>query len=246
MVHILTVIFYQPLLNLLIFLYNVIPGHDMGLAIIAITVIIKLVLYPLSIQSLRAQKAMTDLQPKISEIKKQYKDQKEEQAKQLMNLYKQEKINPLSSCLSLLIQLPFLFAIYQVFRTGLSNGSLALLYSFVYHPATINTIAFGFLNLAKPQFVLALLAGAAQFWQGKMLFAKRPKIKTADSKDEDMTAIMNKQMTYMMPIVTVVIGMSLPSGLTLYWLIFTLGTVAQQLIAFRHKKKPEVEVVTNG
>ncbi|MFA6918816.1 MAG: YidC/Oxa1 family membrane protein insertase [Patescibacteria group bacterium] len=245
MIHILTVIFYQPLLNLLIFLYNVIPGQDMGLAIIAITIIIKLALYPLSAQSLKAQKAMTELQPKINEIKKQYKDQKEEQAKQLMNLYKQEKINPLSSCLPLLIQLPFLFAIYQVFRDGLSNRSMELLYPFIAHPASINNIAFGFLDLNKPQIILALLAGAAQFWQAKMLVSKRPEIKTPESKDEDMAAIMNKQMTYMMPIVTVIIGIGLPSGLTLYWFIFTLGTVFQQLVAFRHKKKKEVEVITN-
>lgn len=246
MIHILTIIFYQPLLNLLIFLYNVIPGQDMGLAIIAITIIIKIALYPLSAQSIKAQKAMTELQPKIDAIKKQFKDQKEQQAKELMNLYKQEKINPLSSCLPLLIQLPFLFAIYQVFRDGLSNHSMELLYPFIAHPDTINTIAFGFLNLNKPQFVLALLAGAAQFWQAKMMMTKRSEIKIPNGKNEDMAAIMNKQMLYMMPIVTIIIGMGLPSGLTLYWLIFTLATVAQQLFVLRHKKKKEAEVITNS
>ena len=89
-------IFYQPILNLLVFLYNIIPGHDIGLAIILMTIVIKLILLPLSKQSIKSQKALQELQPKIEEIKKKYAN-KEEQGRAMMQLYKQEKVNPFSS-----------------------------------------------------------------------------------------------------------------------------------------------------
>jgi len=244
MVELFNTILYQPLLNLLVFLYNVIPGHDLGIAIIILTVLIKLALYPLSHQSIKSQKALQELQPKIDEVKKQHKDNKEAQAKALMELYKSNKVNPLSSCLPLLIQLPFLIAVFQVFRTGLNPESLDLLYSFVSNPGQLNPISFGFLDLSQSNIVLAVLTGAAQFWQTKMLMSKRPKKVTPGAKDEDMMAIMNKQMLYFMPIITVVIGASLPAGLILYWFITTLLTVGQQRVMFRHKKKKqEVEVI---
>jgi len=243
MSEIFTTVLYQPILNLLVFLYNVIPGGDLGVSIIVLTIIIKLVLYPLSRQSIKSQKALQDLQPKINEIKKQYKDDKEGQAKAMMALYKNNKVNPLSSCLPLLIQLPFLIAVFQVFRTGLQPESLDLLYSFITNPGQLNQISFGFLNLAEPNIILAVLTGAAQFWQTKMLSSSRPKKVTPGAKDEDMMAMMNKQMLYFMPVITVVIGASLPAGLIIYWLITTLLTVFQQQIMFRKKSDEEVEVI---
>ncbi len=229
-------VFYQPILNLLVFLYNITPGHDIGLAIIVMTVIIKLVLLPLSKQSIKSQKSLQELQPKIDEIKKKYANDKTEQGKQMMELYKQEKVNPFSSCLPLLIQLPFLWAVFKVFQAGLSNGSLDLVYSFISRPETINTISLGFVDLAKPNYVLAVLAGLAQFWQAKMMTTKRPEVRTNGAKDEDMMAMMNKQMLYFMPLLTVFIGISFPGGLALYWLVTTLLTALQQLYLFKQKE----------
>lgn len=237
-----TIICYQPLLNLLVFLYNNIPGNDIGLVIIIITLIIKLILYPFSASMIKAQKAINELQPKINEIKNNYKDDKEKQAMETMKLYKDNKVNPFSSCLPLLIQLPFLIAIYQVFNVGLRNGSLDLLYPFIYNPGTLNSFAFGFLDMSKPLWVLALMAGAAQFWQTKMMLSKRPEIKSTGAKDEDMTAIMSKQMLIMMPIMTVFIGWNLPSGLVFYWFLLTVFTALQQLITL-NKKELKVEVI---
>lgn len=241
--NIFTVILYQPLLNLLVFTYNIIPGHDIGLTIILLTLIIKLILYPFSRQTIKAQKAMNDLQPKIDEMKLRLKDNKEQQAAEMMKLYKDNKINPLSSCLPLLIQLPFLIAIYSVFVAGLKSESLTLIYPFIYNPGQINTIAFGFLDMAKPEWILAILAGAAQFWQTKMMMMKRPEVKTDGAKDEDMAAIMNKQMVVMMPLMTIVIGWTLPSGLVFYWLLLTVFTALQQLVTIRKKKELPVEVI---
>lgn len=236
MTQLITAVFYQPLLNLLVFIYNFTPGHDIGLAIIILTILIKLILYPFSAKSIKSQKALQELQPKIEAIKNQYKNEKEKQASEMMKLYKEEKVSPFSSCLPLLIQLPFLIAVYSVFRAGLSQNSLSLIYPFITNPGQLNPIAFGFLDFSKPQIFLAVLAGLAQFWQAKMLITKKPEVKGEGSKDENMMVIMNKQMTYLMPVMTVFIGATLPGGLVFYWFIITALTAAQQLLVF--KKKP--------
>ena len=228
-------IFYQPILNLLVYLYNVIPGHDIGAAIIVMTAVIKLILLPLSKLSINSQKAMQELQPKLDELKKKYANNKEELGKAMMQLYKEEKVNPFSSCLPLIIQLPFLWAVFQVFRDGLGGKSLELVYSFVGRPEIINPISLGFIDLSKPNIILAVLAGLAQFWQAKMMVTKRPEVKDPGAKDEDLMAMMNKQMLYFMPILTVFIGLTFPGGLALYWLVTTLLTVAQQLYLFKKK-----------
>jgi len=245
--HLYNIIFYQPTFNFLVWLYNVIPGHDIGVAIIALTILIRVILFPLFYQSIKSQKAMQDIQPKIGEIRKKYKDDQQKQAAELMNLYKAEKVNPFSSCLPLLIQFPFLIAVYQSFMHGLKSQSLDLLYPFVANPGVINTVSLGYFDLSKPSVILAVLAGAAQFLQAKMMITKRPPvIKGKDiegSSDEKMTAMMNKQMLYFMPIFTVIIGVSLPAGLALYWLFTTLLMALQQLWMFRRRKQKEVEQV---
>lgn len=240
MAHFFTIIFYQPILNLLVFLYNTVSFHDLGIAIILLTIIIKIVLWPLGRQAIKSQKSLQDLQPKIEELKKKYADNKVELSRATMDLYKENKVNPFSSCLPLLVQLPFLFAVYQVFRDGLGN-KLDLVYPFIYKPEVINGISFGFLNLNKSNIYLAVLAGLAQFWQAKMMITKAPAVKSDGSKDESMTAIMNKQMLYFMPAITIFIGASLPGGLTLYWFVITVLTALQQLLVFKHKSKGQEE-----
>ena len=251
MIHIFTVIFYQPIFNLLIFLYNVIPGKDLGLAIIAITIIIKLILLPLSKQSIVSQKSLQDLQPKIEILKKEFAGKKEEMGKAMMKLYQDHKVNPFSSCLPLLIQLPFLWAMYRVFFDGLKSSSLNLVYPFISRPEHISTISFGFLDLSHKIWYLAVLAGIAQFWQTKMMLAKRPPANLRAKPgvvDDDMAAVMSKQMLYLMPAMTIFIGLSLPGGLTLYWLVVTILTALQQVFIFNKilykDKKAEVTVIS--
>jgi len=246
MANIFQVVFYQPILNLLIFLYNIIPGNDLGLAIIAMTVIIKLILLPLSKQSIRSQKSLQDLQPKINELKKRYADNKGAMGKAMMELYRQEKVNPFSSCLPLLIQLPFLWAVFGVFRNGLNSQSLNLVYSFIHRPEIINPLSFGLIDLSKPNVVLAVLAGLAQFWQAKMMSTKRSPLKSKGSRDEDMMAIMNKQMLYFMPALTVFIGLTFPGGLALYWLTTTVLTALQQLYLFKRQERDNEQNLTSA
>jgi len=232
-------VFYQPILNLLIFLYNTAAFKDFGVAIILLTIVIKLILWPLGKQAIKSQKSLQDLQPKIEALKKQYADNKTELSKATMDIYKENKVNPFSSCLPLLVQLPFLWAVYRVFRDGVNN-KLDLVYPFINKPETINTIFLGFVNLAKPNIYLAVMAGLAQFIQAKMLITTKPVVKSEGSKDESMAAIMNKQMLYFMPAITIFIGISLPGGLTLYWFVLTALTALQQFITFRKKSDPKM------
>ncbi len=238
--------FYQPVLNLLVFLYNIVPGQDLGIAIILLTIVIKLLLLPLSKQSIKSQKALQDLQPKMDEIKKKYKDKREEQGRAMLELYKENKVNPFSSCLPLLIQFPFLIAVFRVFQNGFTDATLNLVYPFISRPDSINSLAFGFLELSKPNIYLAVLAGAAQYWQAKMMMTKKPAVKAPGSKDESMAAIMNKQMLYFMPAITVFIGLTLPGGLTLYWFLTTLLTAFQQVYIFKKKNGDKEDKIIQG
>jgi len=242
------VFLYQPLFNFLVFLYDIIPGNDIGIAIVVLTLIIRFALYPLNKKSIQSQKSLQNLQPQMEAIKKKHADDKQEQGRAMMELYKQEKVNPFSSCLPLLIQLPFLIAVYYVFRDGLTNpNALNLVYDFISRPDIINPISLGYFDLSKVSPVLAVLAGLAQYWQAKMMVAQRPSkdLREQDgAKDEDMMAAMNKQMIYFMPVITIFIGMSFPAGLTLYWLITTVFTALQQLYIF-HKKDKVVDQIIN-
>ncbi|MDI6591511.1 MAG: YidC/Oxa1 family membrane protein insertase [Patescibacteria group bacterium] len=222
-------ILYQPLFNALILLYEYLPGHDFGLAVIFLTVAMRMIFYPLMVQSIKSQKALSELQPKIQEIQKKYKDDREKQAKAMIEIYQKEKINPFSGCLPLFIQLPILIALYRVFWQGLQPEQLFLLYSFVPHPGVINPTFFGFLNLSQPSLVLALLAGISQFFQTKMI---SPKIKQKKGGSQ-FSEMFQKQMLYFFPIFTVFILWRLPAALSLYWLVTTLFSIFQQYLVFK-------------
>ncbi len=223
-------IIYYPLLNLLVFFYNIIPGHDIGIVIILVTVLIRLLLAPSFHKSLKSQKAMNDLQPKLSELREKHKDDKEAQARATMQLYKDHKINPLSSCLPLLIQLPILIALYQVFRVAL-GGQLTGLYHFVQNPGVIDPRFLHLINLSKPSLAFGILAGLAQFWQSKLMMPK-------STAGQDATAkIMAAQTTYVLPLLSVFISLKLPAGLPLYWIVTTLFAVGQQYYIISKQSK---------
>lgn len=231
---------YVPIFNAFVALYNLIP--DVGVVIIIITILLKLALYPLTKSSIAAQKSMTEIQPKLEALKKEHKGNQQLLAQETMRLYKENKVNPLGSCLPILIQLPIFIAIYWVFRQGLTGDNFDILYSFVKNPEHINTISFGFVDLGKSgNVILAVLAGGAQYWQAKMMQSKRPPKEAGEgAKDEDMASIMNKQMLYMMPIMTLLIGFQFQAGLALYWFVSTALTGLQQKFMFA-KKQEKIE-----
>ncbi|MDA2922058.1 YidC/Oxa1 family membrane protein insertase [Patescibacteria group bacterium AH-259-L07] len=231
MIEFFRVILYQPLLNLLVLFYNIIPGNDLGVAIIFLTIVTKLLLFPLSRQGIKAQKSLQEVQPQLEKIKRKHAHDKEKQTKAIMSFYKENKVNPFSSCLPLLIQLPILIAVFQVFRVGLTDTALPV-YSFIHNPGVLKVMAFGFLNLAEPSVVLAALTAVFQYFQMKFLSTHKPdqKFAKAGAKDESMMSAMNKQMKFMMPAFTLFIGMTLPSGLMLYWLASLIISIIEQKI----------------
>jgi YidC/Oxa1 family membrane protein insertase len=234
-----TTILIQPIFNLLVWLYTIVPVKDMGLAIVLLTLIVKLILHPLTAAQLRHQRALQALQPKMEEIRTRLKDNKEEQSKELMALYKTEKVNPASSCLPLLLQLPVLIALYRALSIGLAGQDWSLLYPFISSPGAVNQQFLGFLDLAKPSYVLAIAAAIIQFLQAKFLMGTTTPAPTvnADGKpEENMASMMSKQMLYLMPAMTAIIGFSLPGGLTLYWFIMSVLTAFQQWWALRKHK----------
>jgi YidC/Oxa1 family membrane protein insertase len=201
--------------------YNTIPGHDVGVVIIIITILVRLVLSPLMHRQLKSQHAMTGLQPKLDEVREKHKENREEQAKAIMALYKEHGVNPLGSCLPLLVQLPILFGLYQVFVKAL-RGNLDGLYAFVSNPGSINPNFLGFVNLAERNIPLAILAGALQYVQSRML------IKKGGSSSDPTAQAMQLQTLYVLPALSVFIAWSLPAGLPLYWVVTTLFAIAQQ------------------
>ena len=234
LVNIFNIVLYKPLFNLLIVLYNYIPGHDFGIAIIFLTIIIRVIIYPLSVKAANSQKALQNIQPKIQEIQKKYKDDKEKQALETLQLYKTEKINPFSGIFLAFIQLPILIALYRVFWQGLNPSELANLYQFVASPGQINAIFLSIIDLSKPNYILAILAGLTQYYQTKMLIPQQNIVKKQGS-ESDFAQIMQKQMLYFLPGFTIIILLGLPSALGLYWTVSGIFSIIQQYLIF---KKP--------
>lgn len=229
-------ILYKPIFNLLIGIYNVIPGNDIGIAIIILTILVKLVLWPVSASALKSQKALQDIQPKLEDLKKKYpnKEDKEKLAKEMMELYSKEKVNPMSSCLPLLIQLPVFIALYKSLVKGLESAGFDHLYPFVTNPGTIDPTMFGIIGLGGVNVYLAVLAAITQYFQARMMVTRQQPKKTPGAADEKMLANMNKTMVYMMPAVTLFIGLQFPGGLTLYWLVMNLLTILQQKVFLKN------------
>jgi len=242
-------IIYRPLFNLLVWFYNVIPGHDIGLAIVLMTLFVRVLLYGMNSRSIKSQRQLQEIQPKIKEIQQQYKNDKEKQAKKLMELYQKNKINPLSGCLPLLIQLPILIALYRVFMNGFKDESLSMLYqNYVYNPGHLNPVSLNFVNLSVPNVYLAFVAGILQYYQTKMLMGTKEdkkedkdenKDKTAEDTTQDFAKIMNKQMIYLMPVMTFMFALSFPSGLALYWAVTTAFAIIQQYLIMKKQKMEE-------
>lgn len=232
--HYFNLILIYPLLNLLVFIYHYIP--DIGIVIILITVLVRLLLLPSFHKQLKSQKAMTELQPKMQALKEKFKGDKEGEAKALMELYKEHNVNPLSSCLPLLIQLPILIALYQVFIRSLRTATLEGLYSFVPHPSHIDPYFLHFLNLANKNIIMAVIAGLLQYFQSRLMLPKKPAT--------DQTAkIMQYQTLYFLPLLTIVFGIQFPAGLTLYWIITTLFGIGQQYYILRAEKEVIEEAI---
>lgn len=222
------VIIYYPLTNLLVIFYNF--SGSFGLAVILLTIFVKVLLFYFSKNAFIAQKKMAAFGPQIKKIQEQHKNSKEEQTRVLLDFYKINKINPFSSFLPILVQIPVLISLYSVFFNGIKSINQSVLYSFVSAPEHFDTIFLGIFDLSRPYWLLAAIAAAAQFLQSKYMAKQQINL----SARGEFAAAFQSQMAlfslYFLPLMTFFIGMRFPAGLALYWAISALLSVLQQLI----------------
>lgn len=241
------VFIYDPLYNVLVFFYDIVPFHDFGVAIILTTILIKGVFYGLSRRQIESQKKLQEIQPKIKALQEQYKDDKEKQTRAIMQCYKENKVNPFAGCLPLIIQLVFFIAFYQVIVSFTNNTfqvNEAVLYSFLSNPGQVHAVAFGFLDLVQAAPWLGALAALAQYFQTKMLIPLAPPARKEGEKADfaqDMAQMMGKQMLYIGPALIFFFSFQFPAALSLYWLFSTLISWGQQKLIFQ---KRQTEVVS--
>jgi YidC/Oxa1 family membrane protein insertase len=232
-------VLYEPLLNALAFLVSVIPGGDVGVAVIILTIIVKIVLFPLSQRSIESQAQMNLLAPEINKIKASGVS-KEEQARLTFELYKTHKTNPFSGCLLVLIQIPIIFALYYVFLKGI-NFDNGILYSFIHVPAHSNMIFLGLIDITQKSIILAVLAGLSQYLQAHFMPIPNPSPSnnTTPSFSDSLSKSMHMQMKYIFPFVVAFIAYSISGAVALYWITSNLFMVGQQM----YIKKKEFNVV---
>ena len=226
----------KPLLNALAFLISNIPGGDVGLAVIVLTLIVKLAIFPLTKKSIENQAQMMKIAPELEKIKKTGAS-KEEQARQTFDLYKKYKVNPFSGCLLGLIQIPIVLALYFTFYKGI-NFSSDLLYSFVQVPENMNMVFLGIVDVSKGGLALALLAGVSQYLQAH--FMPKPISSTDGSTpsfQESLGKSMHMQMKYVFPFVVAFIAYGAKGAIALYWITSNLFAVGQQIYAKRKSQK---------
>lgn len=257
MSQLLHLLLYQPILNALILLYKIL-FFNLGLAIIALTVLIRSLLIPLTNPQLQSAQKMQELGPELENLKAKHKDDKQKLMQAQMELYKKHGINPAAGCLPQILQFVILISMYQVFNQVIKPGTEVIekinqgLYSFVrLSEQTALNFHFLYLDLSKPDLIqmkgffalpgaFVILATIFQFLTSKMMM---PKVKTeqkeaklTEGKSDDMAVAMQKQMLYLFPAMTLIFGYTLPSGVTLYWFVFSLFSFVQQLAISRKKK----------
>lgn len=225
---------YWPIYNLLIAVTAVIPGGDVGLAVIVLTILVKLILYPLSQKAVLAQKAMREIEPHVQKVRKEVKDPTE-QFKQLQALYKEHKVNPFSSFGLLFIQIPILYALFFVVQDiKIVQESL---YFFTPVPGILDTMFLGVLDVTKPHIFVTLLVVLTQFLLAQMM-APLP-VKKEEGKEltfsEEFTRSMGTQTKYILPLFIGFISFQLASAISLYWITNNIFSIGQEYWAKRNK-----------
>ena len=241
---------YEPLINALAFLVSIIPGGDLGIAVIFLTIFVKLALFPLSQKSIKNQAAMNMLAPELEKIKKSG-GSREEQARLTFELYKKHKTNPFSGCLLVLIQIPIIFALYFVFLKGIKFDG-GLLYSFVHVPEHINTMFLGLIDVSQKSLVLAILAAVSQYFQAYFMPKLASSSGNTGSFQESFAKSMQMQMKYIFPVFIFIIlytdflGVSLSGAIALYWITSNIFAIGQQIYVNKTERKvldKEVEIL---
>lgn len=229
-------VFFDPIYNTLVFLIDVVPAGDVGLAIVLLTILVKVVLLPLSLKAAKTQYVMRTVEPKLHELKERYKDNREALARKTMDLYREVGVNPFASILLVIFQIPIIIALYlSVFSGGgvrLPEINLELLYSFVPAPEIVSTLFFGFLDITQRSLPLALLAGATQFVHTHLSL---PPSKPRDQKEkpsfkDDFARSMQIQMRYVLPLIIFFVAYTISAAIALYFVVSNIVSIAQEFV----------------
>ena len=236
MMALLKTVFYVPLYNGLIFFIDIIPGASAGAAVIALTILIKLILFPLSYKASKFQYEMKAHEADINRLKERYKDDRQAQGKVILEFYKEKGINPFAGILPLFIQIPIVIALYYVFyKGGLPSVDAALLYSVVPVPE-VSMIFLG-LDISQKSIILAVLVGVSQLLQGHLAMPPAPAKSEKPSFGDDLARGMQLQMKYVLPIVMAFVAYAVSGAVALYFITSNLFTVCQELYLRRLLRK---------
>ena len=228
-------VFYQPIYNILIFIINNITFHDVGFAVILVTIIVKLALSPLTKKSIKSQILMKRMEPELKQIKKDFPN-KEEQAKKTFELYKKYGTNPFSGCLVVILQLPVIFALYYVFYKGLSINT-NIIYSFIQTPVSLHTNFLGLIEMASHSIFLGIFAGVTQFVQGYLSSPVKPKkieivkegqVNEPKTFQEQLSDSMQTNVRYVLPVFIAFIAWKISAAVALYWIVSNMFTIVQE------------------
>jgi len=216
-----------PLFNGLVFLMNLLPFFDAGMIIITFTIIVKIILLPLSIKASRSQLEMKGHEKNLNAIKEKYKDNKEEHGKKQLEYYKENGINPFASFFILLIQFPIIIGLYRVFlRSGFPTINVSMLYSFTPLPSLVNPLFLGLVDITHKSLVLALIAGITAYFQMSLATSSQS---SGSGEQSEMAKAMNMQMKYFFPLLMVFIAYTISSAIALYLITSNLFAIAQEI-----------------
>lgn len=233
--------FFDPVYNTLVFFIDIFPGGDVGLAIVATVIVVKLALFKVSIKAVRTQKVLREIEPKLREIKEKNKDDREAYARAMMELYKDSGINPFASILVMFIQIPFIIALYFSVMTGggvaLPEINTDLLYRFIPSPETVSMMMFGVFDITARSLPLALIAGIGQYFHtyyAMPALAPREKDAAPNFKD-DLMRNMHLQMRYVMPLIIVVVAYTLSAAIAIYFIVTSVMSLIQELFVRKYR-----------
>ncbi|MEK7060395.1 MAG: YidC/Oxa1 family membrane protein insertase, partial [Patescibacteria group bacterium] len=227
-------VFYDPIYNSLVALVALVPGSDVGIAVVLVTVVIRLILLPFSLSAARAQRAMKILEPKLKELKEKHKGNKEKEALGTLALYKEARVNPFASILTVFIQIPVLLALYFVFYyEPFPAINAARLYSFTPVPDMASLEFLGLISVAGKSVILAFLAGITQFYQAHLALSGTMKPSDTKSMQNDFQKVMGMQLKYVFPFIIAAISYSTSGAIALYFITTNIAGAFQEIYVRR-------------
>lgn len=233
--------FFDPVYNALVFFIDIVPGGDVGVAIILTVLLVKTILLPVSIKAAKTQKVMREIEPKVKELKITFKDDKQAQAQAMMEVYRDAGMNPFASIFLVFLQIPIIIALYFSVSSGggvpLPAINVDLLYSFVSEPVAITMNFLGMIDITQKSILLALGAGITQFIFVTLSMPKLPPKVEGEKPDmkDDFMRNMQTQMKYVMPVLITVIAYTISAAIALYFLVSNVISIAQEFYIRKHR-----------